>query len=156
MRVCDRSCARTATTARRFDKVFVFSVPFIFFQAFGRPYSVAPLAQHVVCRLSSCLSSVCDFLYCGLYERQTADVCTYQGVFGDGRFNGNMQNVVGPTLVAMAMKFGLKSAISRLVWHIDRRRLRLPTRGFSEMADSMESCKMFWGRPLLPWQRNLN
>jgi len=34
-------------------------------------------------------------------------VCTYQGVFGDGRFNGTMQNVVGPTLVAMATKVGL-------------------------------------------------
>jgi len=30
-----------------------------------------------------------------------------------------------------------------------------PTRGFSEMADSMEPCKMLWGRPLLPWQRHL-
>ena len=30
-----------------------------------------------------------------------------RGVFGDGRFNGTMENVVGPTLVAMAMKFGL-------------------------------------------------
>jgi len=28
-----------------------------------------------------------------------------EGVFGDGRFNVTMQNVVGPTLVAMAMKF---------------------------------------------------
>ena len=27
------------------------------------------------------------------------------GVFGDGRFNGTIQNVVGPTLVAMATKF---------------------------------------------------
>jgi len=26
-------------------------------------------------------------------------------VFGDGQFNGTMQNVVGPTLVAMATKF---------------------------------------------------
>ena len=30
-----------------------------------------------------------------------------------------------------------------------------PTRGFSRMADSMEPCKMLWGRPLLPWQQNL-
>ena len=34
-----------------------------------------------------------------------------------------------------------------------------PTRGFSEMADSMEPCKMLWGRPLLPcneiWARRL-
>jgi len=34
-----------------------------------------------------------------------------QGVFGDGRFNGTMRNVVGPTLVAMAMKFGLRTEI---------------------------------------------
>jgi len=32
----------------------------------------------------------------------------------DGRFNGTMQNVVGPTLVAMATKFGLGAEISRL------------------------------------------
>ena len=30
-----------------------------------------------------------------------------QGVFGDGRFNGTMQNAVGLTLVAIATKFGL-------------------------------------------------
>jgi len=29
---------------------------------------VAPLSQHVVCRLSS--SVVCDVLYCGLYDRR--------------------------------------------------------------------------------------
>jgi len=29
------------------------------------------------------------------------------GVFGDGRFNGTRQNIVGPTLVAMATKFWL-------------------------------------------------
>jgi len=29
------------------------------------------------------------------------------GVFGNGRFNGTMQKVVGPTLVAMAMTFRL-------------------------------------------------
>jgi len=34
-----------------------------------------------------------------------------KGVFGDGRFNGTMQNVVEPTLVAMAMKFGLAAEI---------------------------------------------
>jgi len=30
-----------------------------------------------------------------------------RGFLGYGRFNGTMQNVVGPTLVAMATKFGL-------------------------------------------------
>jgi len=33
------------------------------------------------------------------------------GVFRDGRFNGTMQNVVGPTLVAMATKFWLGAEI---------------------------------------------
>jgi len=47
-----------------------------------------------------------------------------------------------------------KSPTSRLVWQIDRRCLHIP--GVSTgMADSMEPCKMLWGRPLLPWQRNL-
>ena len=32
-------------------------------------------------------------------------------VFGDGRFNGTIQNVVGPTLVAMTTKFGLGAEI---------------------------------------------
>ena len=50
-----------------------------------------------------------------------------RGVFGDGRFNGTMQNVVGPTLVAMATKFGLGTEIqsptglslmsASLAWH---------------------------------------
>jgi len=33
------------------------------------------------------------------------------GFFGDGRFNGTMQNVVGPTLVAMATTVGLGAEI---------------------------------------------
>ena len=37
----------------------------------------------------------------------------------------------------------------------DRPEMFGPTRGFSGMADSMEPCKILWGRPLLPWQRNL-
>jgi len=37
----------------------------------------------------------------------------------------------------------------------DRPQMFAPTRGFSEMADSMEPCKMLWSRPLLSWQRNL-
>jgi len=46
----------------------------------------------------------------------TADiqaVWAYYGVFGDGRFNATMQNVVGPTLVAMATTFGLGAEIYR-------------------------------------------
>ena len=38
----------------------------------------------------------------------------------------------------------------------DRPEMFAHTRGFSGMADSMEPCKMLWGRPLLPWQRNLH
>jgi len=34
-----------------------------------------------------------------------------RGFLGDGRINGTVQNVVGPTLVAMAMKFGLGAGI---------------------------------------------
>ena len=37
------------------------------------------------------------------------------GGFRDGRFNGTMQNVVGPTLVAIATKFGLGAESSRLL-----------------------------------------
>jgi len=37
----------------------------------------------------------------------------------------------------------------------ERPQMFAPTRGFSGMADSMETCKMLWGRPWLPWQRHL-
>jgi len=37
----------------------------------------------------------------------------------------------------------------------DRPEMFGPTRGFSGMANSIEPCKMLWGRPLLPWQWNL-
>jgi len=43
--------------------------------------------------------------------------------------------------------FGLKSPITRLVWKIARLQMFVPTRGISGMADSMEPCKMLWGRP---------
>jgi len=99
-------------------------------------------------------------------------------------------------------KFEQKSPITRLVWQIDHRCLRLiggfrgwpiewnhtkccavdpcchgneiwakiaynstctadrpqmfrPSRGFSGMADSMQPCKILYGRPLLPWPRHL-
>ena len=37
----------------------------------------------------------------------------------------------------------------------DRPQMFAPTRVFFGMADSMEPRKMLWGRPMLPWQRNL-
>jgi len=52
-----------------------------------------------------------------------------------------------------SQKLGTKSPISRLVWQIDWRCLGL-LGGCWGMADSMETCKMLWGRPLLPWQLN--
>jgi len=42
---------------------------------------------------------------------QTGDVWAYQGVFRDGRFNGTVQNVVAPTLVAVAAIFGVGAEI---------------------------------------------
>jgi len=68
------------------------------------------------------------------------------GVFGDGRFNGTTQNVLWPTLVAMATKFGLKSPITRLVWHIDRRCLHLP-RGFQGWPIQWNHAKCFGADP---------
>jgi len=43
--------------------------------------------------------------------RVSDGVWAYYGVFGDGRFNGTMQNVVGLTLVATATKFELGTEI---------------------------------------------
>jgi len=39
-------------------------------------------------------------------DRQTGDVWAYQGVFGDGRFNGTMQNVVGSPLLPWQRNLG--------------------------------------------------
>ena len=47
-----------------------------------------------------------------LFVRQIDRSCLgLTGGFRDGRFNATMQNVVGPTLVAVAMKFGLGAEI---------------------------------------------
>jgi len=75
-------------------------------------------------------------------------------VFGDG---WTMQNVAGPTFVAIATKFGLflHKITYKLACMADKPEMFGPTRGFSGMADSMEPCKMLLGRPLLPWQWNL-
>jgi len=67
-----------------------------------------PNAQNILPKI--CTKSPITRLV-SLYGIQTADVCTKQGVFGDGRFNGTMQNVVEPTLVAMATTFGLGAKI---------------------------------------------
>ena len=48
---------------------------------------------------------------------------------------------------------GIKSPNSSCMTH--RPEMFVPTREFLGMADSMEPCKMLWGRPLLPWQPNL-
>jgi len=59
-------------------------------------------------KLCTCTKSP---IYLGLYGRYNGDVWAYYGVFGNCRFNGTMQNIVGPTLVAMATKFGLGAEI---------------------------------------------
>jgi len=51
-------------------------------------------------------------------------------------------------------KFGTKPPIGRLVSQIDRRRLSL-LRGFRGWPIQRNQYRMLWGRPLLPWQRNL-
>jgi len=46
------------------------------------------------------------------------------GVLGDGRFNGTMQNVVGPTLVAMATRFRRGDPVAyRLVFSDSQKKL---------------------------------
>ena len=54
------------------------------------------------------------------------------GVFGDGRFNGTMQNVLGPTLVAMATKFRLflHKIAYKSAYMAERQEMFGPTRGF--------------------------
>ena len=70
-----------------------------------------------------------------------------QNVFLDFLFrHPNAQN--------LHLRIFTKSPISWLVWQIDE--TFGPTRGFSGMANSMEPCKILWGRPLLPWQWNLH
>jgi len=47
-----------------------------------------PQNLHKIAYMSACMAD------------RPRDVWAYQGVFGDGRFNRTLQNVVGPTLVA--------------------------------------------------------
>ena len=77
-------------------------------------------------------------------------VALYKTLFFDFWFKPPTPKIYSPQICT-------KLPISRLVWQIDRRSEMFgTTRGFSGMADSMEPCKMLWGRPLLPWQRNLS
>jgi len=57
--------------------------------------------------------------------RYVQDSCIHQGVFEVGLFNDVSQILSRPTLVAMAMNFGPKLAITRLVSDIYPRYLRL-------------------------------
>jgi len=52
-------------------------------------------------------------------------------------------------------KFALAQITYNSASMADRPEMFAPTMGFSGIADSMETCKMLWGRPLLPRQRNL-
>ena len=54
-------------------------------------------------------------LQLGLYKRYQRDVCVQHGVFGVGLLNDARQILLRPTPVAMATKFGTKSAITRLI-----------------------------------------
>jgi len=70
----------------------------------------------------------------------------YKTVFFDFWFRSpNAQN-----LIPNMHKIDYKSACM-----VDRPEMFGPSKGFSGIADSMEPCKMLWGRPLLPRQRNL-
>jgi len=73
-----------------------------------------------------------------LYERYVKDSWIHQGVFGVGLFNDVSHILPRPTLVAMATKFELKFAITRLIREISPRFLRL-TGGFRGLA--IERCQ---------------
>ena len=72
-------------------------------------------------------------LYLGLYQRSPRDLCVQQGVFRVGLSNDARQILLRPTPVAMATKFGTKSAITRLMLQISARSLRT-TGGFRSWA----------------------
>jgi len=76
-------------------------------------------------------------------------VALYKTLFLDFWFSPpNAQNLLPK--ICTKSKIAHKSACMA-----DRPEMFVSTRVFSGMADSMEPCKMLWGRPLLPWQRNL-
>jgi len=73
-------------------------------------------------------------LYVGLCTRYLGDLSVQQGFFGVGLLQGVRKILPRPTTVAMATKFETKSSITRLVYDISRRSLRL-TRGFQGRAN---------------------
>ena len=63
---------------------------------------------------------------------------------------------LGPLTTKMySPKFAKKCLYVKSACMADRLEMFRHTRGFTGMADSMGPCKILWGRPLLPWQRNL-
>ena len=60
----------------------------LFFDFRFRP----PSAQNLLPKICNCTKSPIS-RHVKLYDRQTGYVWAYQGVFGDGRFNGTMYNV---------------------------------------------------------------
>jgi len=73
-------------------------------------------------------------------------VALYKTLFLDFLFRPpNAQNLL-PKICTKSPKSACRA---------DRPQMFGLTMGFSGMADSIEPCKMLWGRPLLPWQRNL-
>jgi len=79
-------------------------------------------------------------------------VCTKQGVLGGGRFNGAIQILPGPTLVAMVTKIGL--FLTQIGQNLACANVRAadfaPNTGFSGTAELMVPFKFSMGRPLLP------
>jgi len=95
----------------------------LFFDFWFRP----PNAKYLLPKICTCTKSPITRLVWQIDRR----CLRLQGVFGDGRFNGTMQKVVGPTPVAMATKFGLffdkiAHESCRLVCQIDEICLGLP------------------------------
>ena len=70
----------------------------LFFDFWFRP----PNAQNLLPKICNCAKSPISRLVSQIDRRCLGLL----GGFRDGRFNGTMQNIVGPTLVARATKFG--------------------------------------------------
>jgi len=82
----------------------------------GRQFFMTPSTKR--CSLIFDLGPLAPKIYSPKFAKKSPisladvpEIFAPNGVFGDGWFNGTMQNVVRPTLVAMATKFGLGAEI---------------------------------------------
>jgi len=120
------------------------------------------------CLLFFVVDSFCLYVICMCVRLSVTNIASFLFIHGIEPFLGHQFSMTNTTKrcssvfdlshltpkINLLPKICTKSPISRLVWQIDRRCLHILW-GFRGWPIQLNHAKMLWGRPLLPWQRNL-